>query len=347
VAIASSSDFIQWLLQQLSQIYHHSFQREHISIDGLTGDAGFRQYFRVTVPGGTTVIAVNAPPNLSNNLGFVSISNVLSHHRVNVPKVLSFDEQQGFMLLDDLGERQFYDVLGQENLVAWYKKAIDELVKISGINCSKCHVELPEYDDQFVLTELTIFVEWLVEKYLSISLTQTERQNLSDCFSVLTRNVAQQPKVFMHRDYHSRNLMVVNGDLAVIDFQDAVHGALTYDIVSLLRDCYKKLDKTVVDELLDYYFSQLQSQDTTSHLVGDIERVNLQRWFDLMGMQRHIKASGIFARLALRDNKFGYLKDIPLTLDYIVEVSAHYSELSWIGEFVEYSVKPKLVEMTR
>lgn len=347
MAIAPSSDFIQWLLQQLSQIYRHSFQREHISIDGLTGDAGFRQYFRVTVPGGTTVIAVNAPPNLSNNLGFVSISNELSHHRVNVPKVLSFDEQQGFMLLDDLGDRQFYDVLGQENLVAWYKKAIDELVKISGINCSMCHVELPEYDDQFVLTELTIFVEWLVEKYLSISLTQIERQNLSDCFSVLTRNVAQQPKVFMHRDYHSRNLMVVNGDLAVIDFQDAVHGALTYDIVSLLRDCYKKLDKQLVDELLDYYFSQLRSHDTTSHLVGDIERVNLQRWFDLMGMQRHIKASGIFARLALRDNKFGYLKDIPLTLDYIVEVSAHYSELSWIGGFVEYSVKPKLVEMTR
>ena len=199
--------------------------------------------------------------------------------------------------------------------------------------------QLPDYDDVFVALELNIFSEWLVEKHLSIELSVEEKAQLEQCFSVLIDNVAQQPKAFMHRDYHSRNLLLSNENIAVIDFQDAVFGPITYDIVSLLRDCYQRLPQADVEQLFNY-FTQLLTEQFPDKRYGEIDGETWQRWFDLMGLQRHIKASGIFARLYHRDNKPGYLPDIPLTLDYIVEVAKKYPELSYLSELVTAKIQP-------
>lgn len=187
--------------------------------------------------------------------------------------------------------------------------------------------------------ELNIFSEWLVGNYLNIELTEDERKELEQCFQVLIESAVEQPTAFMHRDYHSRNIMVCNEEFAVIDFQDAVIGPITYDIVSLLRDCYVKWPQTIVNELFEYFVEEAGFSEQFESKV-------LKRWFDLMGLQRHIKASGIFARLLLRDNKPGYIKDIPLTLSYIIEIAGHYPELNFLSKFVSERVLPALEEKT-
>ncbi|QOL26645.1 phosphotransferase [Thalassotalea sp. LPB0316] len=337
----------RWLISQLEKLSVQPISPNGILMTALTGDAGFRQYFRVQGGQNRTFILVDAPPKLSNNQGFVDVTGLLTQHNVNVPNVLSFDAPNGFLLLEDLGDQQFFDVLAQDNLLNWYHQAIDQLIKITAIDPQALPVTLPDYDDAFVLTELTIFSQWLIDAYLDIHLTSEQQQQLTACFDVLIANVNQQPKVVMHRDFHSRNLMVCDNQIAVIDYQDAVVGALTYDIVSLLRDCYKKLSPLHVSQLFEYFIEQASSHPNLAAKLEGVEPQQLKRWFDLMGLQRHIKASGIFARLSLRDNKHGYLNDIPLTLEYIVEVSAHYCELVWLGDFVEQYVQPALQEKLR
>ena len=335
--------FNTWLFKQLSQLKQTHISNENAEIVSLTGDAGFRQYFRIILSPDESYIAVDAPPALSNNCAFVNVANALENNQVAVPSVLAFDEANGFMMLEDLGDRQFFDVIAQEELMPWYKEAIDELVKITTLDYQGASLELPDYNDAFVLTELSIFTQWLVGKYLEIELTQEQQQHIEHAFNVLVKNVAEQPKVMMHRDFHSRNLMVKNSQIAVIDFQDAVHGAITYDIVSLLRDCYKQLSHDEISVLFDYFLMKVNKNERLSSLSTHADKSTWQRWFDLMGMQRHIKASGIFARLSLRDNKHGYLNDIPLTLQYIIEVSSHYQELAWFGRFVEHEVLPQVL----
>lgn len=335
--------FNAWLFKQLSQLKQTHISKENVEIASLTGDAGFRQYFRIVLAPDDSFIAVDAPPELSNNCAFVNVANALEKNQVSVPSVLAFDETNGFMVLEDLGDRQFFDVIAQEELLPWYKKAIDELVKISTLDYQGAVLELPDYNDAFVLTELSIFTQWLVGEYLAIELTSEQQQHIERTFNVLIQNVADQPRVMMHRDFHSRNLMVQHDQIAVIDFQDAVHGAITYDIVSLLRDCYKQLSNEEISVLFDYFLTKIKRTEQLAVLTEDVDKSRWQRWFDLMGMQRHIKASGIFARLSLRDNKHGYLNDIPLTLRYIIEVSSHYPELVWFGSFVEKDILPQVL----
>lgn len=310
------------------------------SIEALTGDAGFRKYFRIKT-NNRTYIGVDAEPTKSNNPAFIQISKAILNSGVNAPEVIYQDDQQGFFCLTDFGDRLLSDAVTNDNMYSLYENAIDALIELLSIE-RIADYPLPIYDDKFVATELSIFPEWLLKEHLNISLDNVEKEQLRACFKLLIDNATEQPRYFMHRDYHSRNLMLVGDDLnkheiGVIDFQDAVSGPITYDIVSLLRDCYIKWPSVNVETMFSYF-----KKSVSQRFNLNISEAQWQRWFDLMGIQRHIKASGIFARLNHRDNKSGYLADIPLTLTYIVEISEKYPELNFLRSLILNKVLPAL-----
>lgn len=333
------------------------YQGQQFSLTSLVGDAGFRRYYRLVLTsenhGQSRFIVVDAPPEKSNNQAFVNIANTLLKHHVLVPEILHYQPSAGFFVLTDLGSTHLSDVLLLEKaqsqalnkaaVCLYYQRAIDNLIKIANITQLDDH-PLPEYDADFVELELSIFTEWLLHKHLAITLTADEERQLAHCFKLLIANVLAQPQCFMHRDYHSRNLMLKDDEIAVIDFQDAVKGPITYDIVSLLRDCYIKWPQEIVIELFNYFKQQLMQQPNRQFGECCFDDNTWQRWFDLMGLQRHIKASGIFARLYHRDGKSGYLHDIPLTLSYIIDVAKHYPELSFLADVVANKVLPALTK---
>jgi aminoglycoside/choline kinase family phosphotransferase len=327
--------------QALQTWLSERFPKQEIHLDSLSGDAGFRCYYRFSYQQ-VSYLAVDAPPDKSNNVAFVEIAKLLFANNIVVPEIISSDLSLGFFCITDFGDRLLSDVLSSDTVIDYYQKAIDELLKITQIKVGS-QDNLPNYDADFSLLELNIFTQWLVEKHLSIQLTPEELIELEKCFTVLVNNSETQMKVFMHRDYHSRNLMLTPDDVvAVIDFQDAVSGPITYDIVSLLRDCYIRWPQAIVTKLFDYFIDQISQQFNLS-----FSRAQWQRWFDLQGLQRHIKASGIFARLHHRDGKSGYLTDIPLTLSYIVDISEQYSELIYLHKFIKQQVQPKLHLLTQ
>ena len=334
-------------LVQLNTWLCNNFDVNSIKLDSLTGDAGFRKYYRFTM-NNKSYIAVDAIPAMSNNLAFVEIQKVLQQV-INVPEIIFSDLDLGFFCLSDFGDKLFSDALTLDNMECSYQKAINILPQIAHAQLPQ-NYSLPQYDAKFVNVECHIFTEWLLGVHLNITLNEQEKAQLQTCFNILVDNALEQPQVIMHRDYHSRNLMLINSEqepadtteieieLGVIDFQDAVIGPITYDIVSLLRDCYVKWPNAKVKDLF-YYFYQLIDADNK---YPDVTQEQWLRWFDLMGMQRHVKASGILVRVYHRDHKNGYLKDIPLTLSYIIDVSAQYSELSFLHDLVLHKVMPLL-----
>ncbi|MXR70567.1 phosphotransferase [Shewanella sp. JBTF-M18] len=312
----------------------------------ISGDASFRRYYRVKCSN-QTFIAMDSPPDLVPVAPFIALANAYCDHGILAPEVKAADMAQGFLLLSDLGDTQLLEVLTLDNVGHHYGKALGLLDEIQTIT-SSAGQPLPDYDDAFVLRELNIFVEWLLEHHLQLSLDSQTRQMIYDCFGLLIDNVAQQPKVGMHRDYHSRNLMLCDGKLAVIDFQDAVLGPITYDAVSLLRDCYVRWPNAVVEPLLELHYKQARA---LGRIGNKVDLAQYRRWFDLMGMQRHLKAAGIFCRLNYRDGKPGYLKDIPLTLDYVCDIGAKYPEfepfVAWLRcEVVPHMTSDKLSQLT-
>ncbi|WP_448553447.1 aminoglycoside phosphotransferase family protein [Thalassotalea montiporae] len=318
----------------------------------MTGDAGFRCYYRFSFQN-VDYIAVDAPPKYCNNSAFLAIANQLAEQSINVPKIYAYDLAKGFFCLQDFGRCLLADVLSDESMPTWYQEAIDLLPIIAQTVKTS---DMPVFDRAFVETELSIFTEWLLAKYLRLTLSAEEQSMLKQSFACLVDNILEQPQVFMHRDFHSRNLMVLGdkqssaAQLGVIDFQDAVLGPITYDVVSLLRDCYVKWPAEQIAPLFDYFVAKIVTQMTNSHTEAqslDIPLTTWQRWFDLTGLQRHIKASGIFARLLLRDNKAGYIKDIPLTLSYIVDIASQYAELMPLTQFVENRVIPAVAELNQ
>ena len=317
------------------------FSLENITLIPLTGDAGFRRYFRFDYQN-QSYIAVDAPVKFSNNQAFVDVQEILQGVGVNVPNILAVDLNQGFLCLSDFGQTVLSDRLTNENMAQYYAQAIVELNKM--LKCKTALVaELPQYDEKFIKTELAIFNEWLLEKYLGIYLTDDEQSALNGCFEILISAIVEQPKTFMHRDYHSRNIMLLdNSELGIIDFQDAVQGPIIYDLVSLLRDCYVRWPNELITPLMEVYRQQVENSFPEENLTKE----KWQYWFDLTGLQRHIKASGIFARLHHRDNKSGYLADIPLTLGYIQDVSAQYDKLSFLHELVTQRVIPAVNKLS-
>jgi len=327
-------------VQALHQWLNHQFSDENIQLIPLSGDAGFRCYYRFVFEK-KSFIAVDAPSDKSNNSAFVFMQECLSKNNVLVPQIVAVDLSLGFFCLADFGETLLADILTAKNMAVTYQKAIDILPSIQTALPHSTQ-ELPHYDQAFVELELAIFTQWLLSEHLSLTLTDNEQKQLQHCFSILTENMLSQPQVLVHRDYHSRNIMVLeNSEIGIIDFQDAVIGPVAYDIVSLLRDCYIKWPVEQVTSLLDYYIDMTAKQYSLSHIT----REQWQRWFDLTGLQRHIKASGIFARLHHRDNKSGYLADIPLTLSYIVDISGQYPELAFIHQLLLERVLPAMKNM--
>lgn len=300
----------------------------------VSGDASFRRYFRGS-DGQRSVIAVDAPPPQERLDIFVAVAEAYRAEGVPVPEIIAEHRGKGFMLLSDLGSTLLLSKLQRDNARELYRQAIDLLPGIMTV-VKTAEGPLPAYDEALLQRELALFKDWLLERHLGLELSPTEEQLWEDFCELMVNNAQEQPQVGVHRDYHSRNLMVLNdGSLAAIDFQDAVLGPVTYDLVSLLRDCYVAWPTELVQELAEYTRRLLQENN---QLARTVSAEQWQRWFDLMGIQRHTKAAGIFARLCHRDGKDGYLNDVPRTLNYLVEVAAAYPELaqyhSWLNERV-------------
>lgn len=308
-----------------------------VPLTPATGDASFRRYFRLTTGQGS-YIAMDAPPGQEDSARFVRLARALGALGLHVPEVLAEDLTRGFLLLEDLGPRSYLDDLTAENADRLYGDALAALLVIQACGPQE---GLPAYDRPFLLREMEIFREWLLGAHLGIALSAEESRRLDEAFDLLADNALEQPQVCVHRDYHARNLLVSpSPSPGILDFQDAVVGPVTYDLVSLLRDCYLAWPEERVGDWARGYL-QLAIQSGVLR-EGDAEP--FPRWFDLMGMQRHLKASGIFARLLRRDGKPGYLKDIPRTLGYVVGVARRYPELAPLGAFVSERVLPRLTE---
>ncbi len=316
---------LAWLENEL-QLQPNSFAP-------ASSDASFRRYFRVKHQQGTHII-MDAPPDRENIRSFVTIAKLFSQAGINVPKIFQQNLSQGFLLLEDFGSRCFLDVLPSGNESCLYRSAMAELLRIQR-NIDIKHCSLPEYDEQLLRKELAIFEEWFLAGLLKQQPETSLSQLLEKTWSQLIISALEQPKVCVHRDYHSRNLMYAGTDTpGIIDFQDAVIGPITYDLVSLLRDCYISWPEScVIRWVHDYYHSLLQQG-----LITCSEQ-QFKRWFDLMGLQRHLKAIGIFSRLHLRDHKPNYLQDIPRTMHYVNNVSAFYPELSEFNQFIRQLIQ--------
>lgn len=308
------------------------------TLEPASGDASFRRYFRLTLPDGTTRIAMDAPPEREDCRPFVAVARAFEELGLHVPHIFSQDLERGFLLLSDLGNRLYLDALNSETAGRLYGDALGALAVIQACGPQE---GLPPYDRALLLREMELFREWLVGKQLGLALQAEEQRMLERTFERLIANALEQPRVCVHRDYHSRNLLVTpSPNPGILDFQDAVAGPVTYDLVSLLRDCYIRWSREQVEQwAMNYYLLAVQSGVLRHEHEGEF-----LRWFDLMGVQRHLKAAGIFARLNRRDGKPGYLKDIPRTLGYIVEVAPGYPELVELGSFIEQRVLPALRE---
>lgn len=290
------------------------------AIAPASADASFRRYFRIT-EGEQSFIVMDAPPEKEDCQPFIGIARLLLGYGLNVPQILQQDLEQGFLLLSDLGDTVFLSVLNNDSVDALYKSAMDSILLMQ----DQPLPDLPAYDETLLRNELNLFPDWYLAKHLGITLTPQQQQVLEDNFRRLIDNALQQPQVCVHRDFHSRNLMINPDDPSrpgVIDFQDAVIGAASYDLVSLLKDCYISWSREKVEAWVQYFYTQA----TARGILQDVSYEDFLRGFDLMGLQRHIKVAGIFSRLKHRDGKTGYMKDIPRTMDYVYEVLSLYPE---------------------
>lgn len=302
---------------------HHVLPNEEFSLTTASADASFRRYFRVHLPV-RTLIAMDAPPPQEDCRPFVHTANILLDAGLNVPRVVAQDLERGFLLLSDLGDVTYQSVLDEMTADELYRDAVGALIKMQ--TASQAGVFAP-YDAALLTREMQLFPDWYIAKHLAISLTDTDQQVLQQTFSQLNGNILAQGQVYVHRDYHSRNLMVCrdgeNMNPGVLDFQDAVYGPVTYDLVSLFKDAYIAWEEErVLDWTVRYWQAARQAGLPVPQDFADFYRD-----FEWMGVQRHIKILGIFARLFHRDGKDGYLKDMPLVMDYLRRACARYIEL--------------------
>jgi aminoglycoside/choline kinase family phosphotransferase len=285
----------------------------------VAGDASSRRYFRATI-GGCSYVLAESPPATEKNEAFLARRELLENAGVRVPALYGADLERGFLLQEDLGDSLLLPLLDDSSVERYYGQAFDILLRLATVDLEVADV--PPYDAALLGGELGLFRPWFVEQLLGCELQAGESELLERMFSALVDSALAQPRVLVHRDFHSRNLLLMPGDeLAVIDFQDAVVGPLTYDLVSLLRDCYRRWPPQKVDAWALAYRKRL--------LQTGVERVpdaqEFLRGFDWMGLQRHLKVLGIFARLYRRDGKRGYLADLPLVIDYTLEILDKYA----------------------
>ena len=310
-----------------------------LQLTPVTGDAGFRSYFRSNTQ--PAFIAALAPPAQEDNPAFVNIAIAMAKGGVHVPKIIAVNYEQGFLLQEDLGETLYLDALNPESQGQLYDRAEATLLQIQALPADSAL--FPAYDAALLRRELELFSEWFVGGLLGVKLDAQARNLLDDVFAVLLDSAAEQPQVVVHRDFHSRNLLVLDdGGVGVIDFQDAVFGPLSYDLASLLRDCYIRWPETLVEQRVEGFRHQLLAQVQGQAALPDSE--TFLRWFDLMGLQRHLKVLGIFARLSLRDGKTRYLDDLPLVMRYVLEVAQKYPQTqAFYHWFIEH-LEPKIID---
>ncbi|HET9693121.1 MAG TPA: phosphotransferase [Steroidobacteraceae bacterium] len=305
-----------------------------------SADASFRRYFRVTRAGHDPLIVMDAPPDKEDVGPYVRVGTMLQRIGVHAPRVLERSARDGFLLLTDLGTRMYLPELARPGRAdELYADAITALVRIQsrGVEAAQ---ELPPYDERLLRFEMSLFPDWLLQRHLVLALDARETRTLAAAMDALVANALEQPQVFVHRDYHSRNLMVCPGDNpGILDFQDAVCGALTYDLISLLRDAYVEWPQ----ERVVGWARQYRAAASAAGLDTGRDEAQFLRWFDLVGLQRQLKVAGIFARLWHRDGKPGYLADIPRTLGYAVGACARQPDFRELGQLIEQRVLPAVV----
>lgn len=308
---------------------------DDFTLEPASSDASFRRYWRLAYPGGTLIL-MDAPPENEDCGRWADLARRLRAIGLNVPEVHGEDLGQGLLAISDLGSRPYLSVLDAANCDRLYGDALGALAMIQA--CGPID-GLPAYDGPFLLRELGIFREWFLGRLLGLELDRAAETDWQASCRVLVDNALEQPTCCVHRDFHSRNLMVTEPPTpGIVDFQDAVVGPVTYDLVSLLRDCYIAWDPEQVDDWARGYL-QLAIQ---SGILPEIEPERFMRWFDLMGVQRHLKACGIFARLSIRDRKPQFLGDIPRTLGYVRTQAARYPTLAGLDRLLREWVDPAL-----
>jgi aminoglycoside/choline kinase family phosphotransferase len=320
-------------------------------ISVASADASFRRYFRVSrgdvdpaawAPRADTLIVMDAPPGKEDIGPYLKVTSLLEQAGAHVPHVHASDAKHGFVVMEDLGDTQYLSLLktgrGVDKL---YGEALTTLanIQVRGLRAASA---LPAYDRAPLERELNLMPEWFLGKHLGLELSPEERALITVTFEFLINEALLQPQVFVHRDFHSRNLMVLpndnKGGPGVIDFQDALRGPIGYDLVSLLKDCYISWSRERVERWVRGYRRVLGNLGAN---VGDSE-YQFMRWFDLIGVQRHIKVLGIFARLWHRDGKIGYLADLPLTFEYVRDACRRYPELVEFERWLAWRVEPEL-----
>ena len=289
------------------------------TIEVASSDASFRKYYRV-IQNNHSYILMDSSLQIDSLTPFIDINFRLEKAGVNIPNIIEQNIDKGFLILEDLGSLHYLDILNESNYRELYKKAIDEIIKMQRADISNMLI----YDRDFLIFEMDLMSEWYMREYLQKELNLKERLIISNTIETIADVVLSQPQgLFVHRDFHSRNIMIQDEHISIIDFQDARSGAITYDLVSLLKDCYIEFDSIEIEKLALYYRDKKGL---------DIDDKTFIKWFDFMGLQRHIKVLGIFARLYIRDNKDDYLKDIPLVRKYILQTAIKYEETKQIVE---------------
>ena len=315
----NNSKMIDQRLDLLTDWLDVFFGDENFVITIASDDASFRRYFRIERDN-ASFIAMDAPPSKENCEPFIRIAKHLITGGVHAPKIIEANLDQGFLLLEDLGNQTFLNAQQKNFDIQHYKNAIDILINIQSLGTDSANI--PSYDHALLTTEMQLLIDW----YLP-ALSNEQHTQLQTIFDLLSDNALSTDQVFVHRDYHARNLMLVaNNELGVIDFQDAVIGSNTYDLVSLLKDAYFELSPVDLHTLLQYYYTQAKI---------NISFIDFEKQFDLMGLQRHLKVLGIFKRLSVRDGKHQYLADIPLVAKYALAVANKYPELELLSSIIE------------
>lgn len=304
-----------------------------VALHALPGDASTRRYFRATFED-HSVIAVDAPPP-QNCTAFVAIANALRQQGLRTPDIFHADTERGFLVLSDFGDLTYLKALNQYNAAQYYQQALTALAVLQDCR-DVSHWPIPAFTREFMRQEWAWHKEWFLKKYLGLSQVPAA---VDHCYELLIDVAVNQPQVFMHRDYHSANLMVLpNDQVGILDFQDAFIGPVTYDAVSLLRDCYVAWPDEWVSAWVVYYWQQLRARG----LLANVSEAEFKHWFDWMGLQRHLKALMTFARKNVRDYQPQYLQHIPRTLNYILTISAHYPELRALHCYFHDTVQPKV-----
>jgi aminoglycoside/choline kinase family phosphotransferase len=323
--------------QQLAEWLHSLFPDEQFALAPASADASFRRYFRATFADGQTRIVMDAPPQHEDCRPFVHVAKLFEDAGTHVPHIHAQNLVQGFLLLSDLGNITYLQALTAANARSLYGAATDSLIKIQ---LASRKSELPPYDEALLLREMRLFPEWYIGRHFNFTLNESQKNKLETVFARIIASNLAQPRVYVHRDYHSRNLMKLeDNNPGILDFQDAVYGPITYDLVSLFKDAYIRWEEAEIIDWLVRYWEKARK----AGLPVNNDFSEFYRDYEWMGVQRHLKVLGIFARLYHRDGKEGYLKDLPLVMSYLRAACVRYIGLKPLLNLLD-EMEPRITQ---